>query len=131
MILFGLDYFFLLNIFKGRENICRRTSNYILSRGEKNSLFTICHKYRCLCGLPGGDSGKEPACQCRSLKRHRFDPWIRKIPWRKAWQSTPVFLPREPMDRGIWQVAILRVTQSQTQLKQLSTHACRYLCTML
>ena len=25
----------------------------------------------------------------------RFDPWVRKIPWRRAWQSTPVFLPGE------------------------------------
>ena len=24
-----------------------------------------------------------------------FDPWVRKIPWRKAWQPTPVFLPEE------------------------------------
>ena len=28
----------------------------------------------------GGTSGKEPACQCRRHKRHRFDPWVRKIP---------------------------------------------------
>ena len=28
--------------------------------------------------------------------RLRFNPWIRKIPWRMAWQPTPVFLPREP-----------------------------------
>ena len=34
--------------------------------------------------------GKEPTCQCR---RHRFDPWVRKIPWRRKWQPTPVFLP--------------------------------------
>ena len=27
--------------------------------------------------------------------RHRFDPWIRKIPWRRKWQPTPVFLPGE------------------------------------
>ena len=26
-------------------------------------------------------------------KRYRFDPWVRKIPWRRAWQATPVFLP--------------------------------------
>ena len=26
-------------------------------------------------GLPGGTSGKEPACQCRRPKRHRFSPW--------------------------------------------------------
>ena len=32
-------------------------------------------------------SGKESACQCR---RHGFDPWVRKIPWRRKWQPTPV-----------------------------------------
>ena len=29
------------------------------------------------------------------LRRHGFDPWVGKIPWRKAWQPTPVFLPGE------------------------------------
>ena len=33
--------------------------------------------------------GKEFACQCRRLG---FDPWARKIPWRRKWQPTPVFL---------------------------------------
>ena len=27
------------------------------------------------------------------VKRHRFDPWVRKILWRRKWQSTPVFWP--------------------------------------
>ena len=27
--------------------------------------------------------------------RHGFNPWVGKIPWRRAWQPTPVFLPRE------------------------------------
>ena len=40
-------------------------------------------------------SGKEPTCQCRRHKRHRFDPWVRKICWRRVWQPTPVFLPKE------------------------------------
>ena len=35
-------------------------------------------------------SGKESACQC---KRCGFNPWSRKIPWRRTWQPTPVFLP--------------------------------------
>ena len=39
--------------------------------------------------------GKEPTSQCRRLKRCRFNPWIRKIPWRRTWQPTPVFLPGE------------------------------------
>jgi len=46
-------------------------------------------------GLPGGTSGKEPTCQCRRHKRPGFDIWVGKIPWRRAWQPTPVFLPGE------------------------------------
>ena len=38
-------------------------------------------------GFPGGISGKESPCQCR------FNPWVRKIHWRRAWQTIPVFLP--------------------------------------
>ena len=47
--------------------------------------------------FPVAASGKEPACQCRRErhKRCRFDPWVRKTPWRRAWQPTPVLLPRE------------------------------------
>ena len=41
-------------------------------------------------GLPWWLSGKESACQCR---RCRFNSWVGKIPWRKEWQPTPVFLP--------------------------------------
>ena len=33
------------------------------------------------------------ACQC---SRHGFDPWVRKIAWRRKWQPTPVFLPGTP-----------------------------------
>ena len=46
-------------------------------------------------GFPGSPSGKEPVCQCRRRKRHGFDPWVGKIPWRNAWQPTPVFLAGE------------------------------------
>ena len=46
-------------------------------------------------GFPGGTSGKEPACQCRGHRRCWLDPWVRKIPWRRKWQPTPVFLPGE------------------------------------
>ena len=38
-------------------------------------------------------SGKEPACQRRRPKSHGFNPWVTKIPWRRKWQPTPVFLP--------------------------------------
>ena len=35
---------------------------------------------------------KDPPANAGDM-RHRFNPWVRKIPWRKAWQPTPVFLP--------------------------------------
>ena len=38
---------------------------------------------------------KKPACHCRRGKRCGFDPWVGKIPWRRTWQATPVFLPGE------------------------------------
>jgi len=45
--------------------------------------------------FPGGASGEEPTCQYRRHKRHGFDPWVGKIPRRRKWQPTPVFLSRE------------------------------------
>ena len=46
-------------------------------------------------GLPDGARGKEPAWQYRRHKRCRSNPWVRKTPWRRAWQPTPVFFPGE------------------------------------
>ena len=46
-------------------------------------------------GFPGGTSGKELTYQCRRHKKPGFSPWVRKIPWSRAWQPTPVFLPEE------------------------------------
>ena len=43
-------------------------------------------------GLPRWLSGKESTCQWR---RRGLGPWVRKIPWRREWQPTPVFLPGE------------------------------------
>ena len=51
-------------------------------------------------GFPGGASGKAPACQCKRRRRRGFAPCVRKIPWRRAWQSPSVFLPEE--SHGQW-----------------------------
>ena len=56
------------------------------------------HPFRPLCStylllssiIPRWLSGKESACQCR---RHRSHPWVGKVPWRRKWQPTPLFLP--------------------------------------
>ena len=42
---------------------------------------------------------QKSACNERDLpeyKRPRFDPWVKKIPWGRKWEPTPVFLPRKP-----------------------------------
>ena len=68
------------------------------------ALLTILDSCVDLSGLPRWLSGKESACQYRRLKRHRFNPWVRKIPWRRKWQSTPAFLPGK--SRGQWSLAV-------------------------
>ena len=63
-------------------------------------------------GSPCGASGKEPACQCRKHKRLEFHPWIGKISWRRTWQPTPVFLPREyhgPRNLGLQSIGLQRL----------------------
>ena len=42
-------------------------------------------------GFPGGSEGKASAV----MQETRFDSWVRKIPWRRKLQPTPVFLPGE------------------------------------
>ena len=42
----------------------------------------------------GGASGKGYPRHCRERKRHRFHPWVGKVPWRRKW-PTPVFLLKE------------------------------------
>ena len=63
------------------------------------------HSLRWFQGLPWWFSDKEPAYRWRRLE---FDPWVRKIPWRRKWQPTLLFLPREShgkrslVDYGPW-----------------------------
>ena len=53
-------------------------------------------------------SVKESDCQCRRHRRFGFDLWVRKIPWRRKWQPTPLFLPgqfhgqRNPSGYSAW-----------------------------
>ena len=59
-----------------------------------NAKFSVLHKNVWLSGgFPGGASDKEPTCQCQRYRMPGFSPWVRKIPWRRKWQSTPVPLP--------------------------------------
>ena len=74
-------YSFLLGRWGDQSSICAHNHHPI-----------TCRIYLLL-GFPGGTSGKEPTCQSRRHKRCGFNPWVRKILWRKKWQHTPVLLP--------------------------------------
>ena len=99
--------------FKSHSTVGKKSSPQHLP--ERGCFVNLSKHLRCL-GFPGGASGKEPTSQCRRCKRHGFDPWVGKIPWRRAQQPTLTFLTGESLDRGTWQAMIHRVTKSQTQL---------------
>ena len=48
-----------------------------------------------LCNTKGSPGGWNSLRICLQGRRHGSDPWVRKIPWRREWLPTPVFLPKE------------------------------------
>ena len=85
----------------------RTTAPLILARA---AIFQ--HYLQIWYGLPWWLSGKEHACQCR---RHRFNSWVGKVPWRRKWQPTPVFFLENPMDRGAWGATVHGVAESDAE----------------
>ena len=49
--------------------------------------------------------------------RFGFDPWVGKIPRRRNWQPTPVYLPRESHRQRNLQATVRRVAKSRIRLK--------------
>ena len=68
-------------------------------------------------GLLDGSAGKESNLQCSGHRRHRFNPWVRKIPWRRQWQLNTCSCLENPIDRGVWLARAHGVTKSWTQLR--------------
>ena len=65
--------------------------------------------------FPGGSNGEESTYNAGP----EFNPWVGKIPWRRAWQPTPVFLYSclgNSMDREAWRATVHGVAKSRTQL---------------
>ena len=60
-------------------------------------------------GLPHLLSGKESACNIGAARRCGSDPWVGKIPWRRAWLTLSSI---HAMDRGAWQAMVHRVAES-------------------
>jgi len=80
-------------IFKKDAKTTEWEKDHLFSKWCWNNWIAICNKW---C-FPGGSDSEESACLpnpgIKPARRHRFDPWVGKIPWRRKWQPTPVFLP--------------------------------------
>ena len=77
-------------------------------------------------------SGKEYSCQCRRHRRLGFNPWFRKIPWRRKWQLTSVFLLRKSdgqrnlAGHSPWSGKELEVTERLSMHTHTHTHILQY-----
>ena len=76
-------------LFASQNTFCRYINIILLSSFYRR--WKLKH-YSIFLWPPSGASSKESAFQCRSQKRYGFNPWVRKIPWRRKQQLTPVFL---------------------------------------
>ena len=71
----------------------RRMQEWLHMRNEQRPT-TLIFSYELIAyRLSRWHSGKESTCQCKRHKRCRFNLRVRKIPWRRKWQPTSVFLP--------------------------------------
>ena len=103
---------------------CTHTRTHIHSLGEGPELsvpldaqLEFLSQSKDIEGLLRWLCGKEFSCQCRKHKRHSFDPWVRKIPWRRKWQPTLQYpCLGNPMDRGAWWATVHEVINSGTRL---------------
>ena len=90
------------------QNLCVFPSEICIHYIRGHGLDLFGYSFLCLClvnlhtlsfsfGIPWWLSGKESTCQCR---KRRFNPWVEKIPWRRKWQLTLVFLSGKSHGQG-------------------------------
>ena len=92
-------------------------------RQKLNIRYMICQVPSvCHCGVTDSIMFQGSAWNLSSVPAWfvspRFYPWVGKIPWRRKWQSTPVFLPENSTDRAAWWVTVHGVPKSWTRLKE-------------
>ena len=93
---------FIKNFLKMTEHASETTGRFVflflffgINYGFRSWCVTISYVIIVTGSFPGRASDKEPTSQSRRHKRLGFNPRVGKIPWRRARQPTPVFLPEE------------------------------------
>jgi len=81
--------------------------------GRKNKKYEngYCDIIHIWMGFPGSPRGKEPTYKWRR-RETQFDPWVRKIFWRKTWQPFHYSSLENSMNQGAWQARVHGVTKS-------------------
>ena len=116
-----LDYMALPSCFKYRQTLSLEKKKIL----AQIILLTVCFGSTYSTGTWASQVAlvvKNSPASARH-KRCGFDPWVRKIPWRRACNPLQYFRLENPMDRGAWWATVHRVTKSWIQLKRLSVHA--------
>ena len=85
-----LFFFFLLN----NQDAHGRTPSFLLSIFHLHLLISISEPIYLTMDFPNG-SADRVRLQFRRRRKYRFNPFVGKIPWRRKWQLTPIFLPGE------------------------------------
>ena len=70
-------------------------------------------------GFPGGSVGRESTCNTGETG---FNSWVKKIPWRRKWQPTRVFLPGTSHGQRAWRVTVHEVAKESDMTWQLNCH---------
>ena len=89
-------------------------SVYMNFQWTEMQWYKIISPTHCSLGFLGGAGSKEPTCQRTRHSRHGFDPSVRKIPQRRAWQPTLVFLHGESHGQRSWEGYSLNVAHAPT-----------------
>ena len=103
--------------------------NYLPFEPPGQPIYLFFHQHM---GLLCSATGKKPTCKCRRHKRPRFDPWVRKILWRRARQSTSLFsLGQSPWTEEPGEIQSTwpqrdGLDQSDLAHKHISTYICIY-----
>ena len=86
----------VLKALKGETGACSR-ERCLMHGGDLNGKEIQREGIHVYVGVSQVHCGEESTCWCRKYKRCGFDPWVRKIPWRRrrVWQPPPVFMPGE------------------------------------
>ena len=92
----------------------------VMIRGASQVIF-LCATLR---GFPGESDSQESVC---NVGDPGFKTWVRKIPWRRAWQPTPVFLPGESHGQRSLEGYSLRGCKESTRLSDQAQHTCSFI----